>query len=121
MDRLLAELQLNSVIPLLSTIPMRTDRADYSARVPVFNASIRALAEVHGVPLIDYGGAMLDLPTFGLSDDGIHPSVCPDGPEVLTPDCLRYGYNLRNLLTLQALDMLRRLVLIPIDNEGADE
>jgi lysophospholipase L1-like esterase len=115
MAQLLVALESAAVIPLLTTIPMRTDRADFGGRVPAFNAAIRALATVYGVPLIDYGRAMAQLPNYGLADDGIHPSVCPEGPQVLTAACLQYGYNLRNLLTLQALDMLRRLVLTAED------
>ena len=111
MDQLLVTLESAAVIPLLTTIPMRTDRADFGGRVPAFNAAIRALATVYGVPLIEYGRAMSELPQYGLADDGIHPNVCPEGPQVLTPACVQYGYNLRNLLTLQALDMLRRQVL----------
>jgi lysophospholipase L1-like esterase len=108
LDRLLAELQSRSVIPIVSTIPNRQDRADFAARVPDFNAAIRSLATVHRVPLVDYNAAMAALPNAGLSPDGIHPSICPDGAGSLSRQCLLYGYNLRNLLTLQALDELYR-------------
>jgi hypothetical protein len=112
-DRLLSELDRRGVVALLSTIPERRDSAEFAARVPSFNRAIRALALAHGVPLVDYHAAMAGLPNAGLSPDGIHPSVCPDGPAVLTPACLRYGYNLRNLLTLQALNRLHAELAAP--------
>lgn len=120
MDRLLRELEAMHVIPVLSTIPGRTDRSDFATLVPEFNAAIRALATVHGLPLVEYDVAMARLPNGGLSEDGIHPNVCPEGSAVLTPACLRYGYNLRNLLTLQALEQLRAEVLDPPDRLTAD-
>jgi lysophospholipase L1-like esterase len=107
LSRLLTEMEQRRVIPLLSTIPNRGDRPDFSRLVPSFNAAIRALARVYDVPLIDYGAVMAGLPNAGLNEDGIHPSICPEGPGSLSDACLRYGYNLRNLLTLQALEQLR--------------
>ncbi|MGH2587468.1 MAG: SGNH/GDSL hydrolase family protein, partial [Dehalococcoidia bacterium] len=111
LSRLLMDLEQWHVIPLLSTIPNRGDRPEFSRLVPSFNAAIRALARVYGVPLIDYGAAMAGLPNGGLNEDGIHPSICPEGPGSLSGACLHYGYNLRNLLTLQALEQLRRGVM----------
>jgi hypothetical protein len=109
---LLEELDQRHVLPILNTIPTRRDQPRYAERVPAFNAAIRAMAAVHQVPLIEYGAAMAGLPNAGLSEDGIHPSVCPTGAGSLSPDCLRYGYNLRNLLTLLALDKLQQSVLV---------
>lgn len=109
---LLEELEQRHVLPILSTIPARRDQSRYAERVPTFNAAIRAMAAVHQAPLIEYGAAMSALPNAGLSDDGIHPSVCPTGAGSLSPDCLRYGYNLRNLLTLLALEKLQQTVLV---------
>jgi hypothetical protein len=106
LDRLLGELDRRGVVALLSTIPERRDSREFGARVPSFNRAIRALALAHNLPLVDYHAAMATLPDAGLSADGIHPSVCPRGPAVLSADCLRYGYNLRNLLTLEALHRL---------------
>jgi hypothetical protein len=106
MDSLLHALGGAGVIPILSTIPARADEPDFARRVPRFNAAIRALAAVHGIPLIDYAAAASALPGLGLSADGIHPCACPDGAGSFSAGCLRYGANLRNLLTLQALDRL---------------
>lgn len=111
LDTLLEELELRHVIAILSTIPARLDQPRFGERVPAFNAAIRTMAVVHHAPLVDYAAAMADLPNGGLSEDGIHPSVCPAGAGSLRPECLRYGYNLRNLLTLLALEQLQQTVL----------
>ncbi|MGE3598178.1 MAG: SGNH/GDSL hydrolase family protein, partial [Dehalococcoidia bacterium] len=111
LNTLLQELEQRHVLPILSTIPARQDQTRYGERVPTFNAAIRAMAAVHQVPLMEYGAAMAGLPNAGLSADGIHPSVCPAGAGSLSPECLRYGYNMRNLLTLLALDKLQQTVL----------
>jgi lysophospholipase L1-like esterase len=111
LDALLEELERRHVIAILSTIPARLDQPRFGERVPSFNAAIRTMAIVHQAPLIDYAAAMADLPNGGLSEDGIHPSVCPAGAGSLRPECLGYGYNLRNLLTLLALERLQQSVL----------
>lgn len=103
-DRLLKR----GVIPILSTIPPRGDRHDRNALVPDYDAAIRGLAEARQIPLVGYHRALMAAPHRGLGHDGIHPSVYK-GPLGRTP-CdftskgLGYGFNLRNLLTLQALD-----------------
>jgi hypothetical protein len=53
-----------------------------------------------------------------MDGDGIHPNVYngADGA-VLTSTGLRYGYNQRNLQTLQILEKLKRIVA---DNGAAD-
>lgn len=111
LNMLLEELERRLVIPIVSTIPARLDQPQFGERVPSFNAAIQAMATVHQVPLVDYAAAMATLPNGGLSDDGIHPSVCPSGAGSLSAECLRYGYNLRNLLTLLALERLQLAVL----------
>ena len=59
---------------------------------------------------------MAELPNGGLDEDGILPVTCPEGAGSLTASCLRYGYNLRNLLTLQALEQLRvNLLSVPAE------
>jgi hypothetical protein len=111
LNALLRELEQHHVLPILSTIPSRRDQSRYAERVPSFNSAIRAMAAVHQVPLMEYAAAMAGLPNAGLSDDGIHPSVCPAGAGSLNAECLRYGYNMRNLLALLALEKLQQSVL----------
>lgn len=98
----------NGVIPVISTIPVCIG---YEGQVEQFNAVIRETAQRNAIPLWDYHGATVGLPNFGLSDDGLHPSQSPRGYEGaadFTGDNLRYGYVVRNLTALQALDVLRR-------------
>lgn len=95
-------------IPILSTMPTMHGDPDSAARIPMFNRAIRALAQGRGLPLIDFNLALSGLASDGIGSDGIHPTVSPAGACVLTSDGLTYGYNQRNLLSLQALDRTRR-------------
>lgn len=102
------------IIPVLTTIPPRTDQPEADAWVPRFNAVIRAIAQARQVPLVDTWLAMLDIPGYGLGGDGIHLNVYrPSGARgcVFTPEGLQYGHNVRNLEVLTALDRARRVVV----------
>jgi hypothetical protein len=100
------------VIPIISTIP---NRVGYEHSVGSFNQVIVEVAGTYGVPLWDYHAAMEALPGGGLSEDGIHPSF-PIGTYPndygaaadFTPNNLRFGYTVRNLTALQALDSVWR-------------
>ncbi len=100
------------IVPLLSTIPAC---APFPTKVPVMNNIIRGVAQGRRVPLVDFFLASNGLPAHGLGDDGIHPSVYISSgvPRAcyLTPEGLGYGYNMRNLVTLQAFDRLRQVVV----------
>jgi hypothetical protein len=108
-DSLIAQ----GVIPALTTIMPRDDDPTADALVPSYNLVVRAIAQARQVPLIDLHRELLPLPDHGLSSDNLHPSVyragqgCVFAPE----DALRAGYNIRNLITLQTLDRMRRVVL----------
>jgi peptidoglycan/LPS O-acetylase OafA/YrhL len=110
------KLRARGVVPILSTIPSTTD-ASSDARVPLFNRVVRALAQGRQVPLVDYHLALESLPDRGIAADGIHPSLAPGGACLLTATGLAYGYNTRNLITLQALDRARRALA----GEAADD
>lgn len=94
------------VIPILSTIPP-SDDPDADARVPLFDGVIRALAQGYQVPLVDFHAELVNLPSRGLGSDGIHPTVAPTGACDLSDAGLQYGYNVRNLITQEALDRVR--------------
>jgi hypothetical protein len=100
-------LTTRGVVPILFTIPPRDDRQTADAQVPRYNAAVREIAESRQVPLVDYHRELMRLPDHGLGSDRIHPStyVGPRGTDAcdFTADGLAHGYNLRNLLTLQAL------------------
>jgi hypothetical protein len=105
-DRLIAA----GAIPVLSSIPPRDDSASADARVPLFNAIVRGIAEGRGVPFVDLHAALLPLSSHGLSGDRVHPNVFSGGGCVFTGEGLGYGYNQRNLLVIAALDRARRAV-----------
>ena len=104
-----------NVIPVLSTIPNRTDSPTTAALGPSFVAAIREVAAAQHIPLQDYWAALEPLPRHGVSDDGVHPSVYRvpgGGPEAayFVPEALAYGYNVRNLQTLATLAHVRSVV-----------
>lgn len=107
-DALLAK----GVVPVLSTLPPRTDDPAYLQIIPAFNAVVRAVAQARQVPLVDYHRALLPLRELGLGDDGVHPSVRDYNTGCfLDAEGLAYGYNVRNLVMLQGLDRVMRVVV----------
>jgi hypothetical protein len=95
------------IIPVLTTLPWNKFR-DAQA----YNAVIISVARSNDIPLMDYWSLMEPLPNHGIGDDGVHPSLCPDGnPTNLSATNLQYGFTVHNLLALQMLDVLRRQVL----------
>ena len=102
-DQLLAR----GVVPILSTLPPMRSYPEADARVPLFNLVVRAIAQGRQVPLVDLYGALAPLPDQGITSDGLHPTAAPAGACVLTAGGLQYGYNTRNLVTLEALARTR--------------
>ncbi|MCC6216715.1 MAG: hypothetical protein IT376_17780 [Polyangiaceae bacterium] len=99
-------------IPILFTLPPRLDDARANGEVPRYSAAIRLAAMARRVPLVDFGEALRSLPHQGIGPDGIHPTshqgrrgrdACDLGEEGL-----KSGYNLRNLLAVQALARARQ-------------
>jgi lysophospholipase L1-like esterase len=105
-DRLIAK----GAVPILSTIPPRNDSVLADARVAEFNAVIHGIAQGRQVPLMDLERELRALPRHGLGRDGLHLNVYPGGACVFTPAGLRFGHNVRNLLTLEALTRTWRAV-----------
>jgi len=100
------------VIPVLSTIPDQLNARGGDVRL--YNEFIINTARAFDVPLWDYWGAMRGLSNYGLSEDGVHPSLAPGetrSAAVFTPENLYYGYTVRNLTALQVLDAVWRQVL----------
>jgi hypothetical protein len=107
------------VVPVLSTIPPRTDSRERNRRVVRFNRRVIAVADQYQVPIWNYwrslqGEAIVD---HGISDDGVHPNIyggceAPLGCRSLdfTRRGLRYGYNQRNLGALRVLDRLHAVL-----------
>jgi hypothetical protein len=127
--RMIATSRAQGVVPLLTTIPPRTDDPSAEAPVERLNAGLTQLARRRGVPLINLWRALYPLPAHGLDAKGLHlsvfggpqcagpcdPSTCAPlcEPANFTPAGLRYGYNVRNLATLLALARLSSLERSP--------
>jgi uncharacterized protein YraI len=104
------------VIPVLSTIPPKHFNSATDGRVAEFNQVIVATARAYDVPLWDYWSAMRRLPSEGLSADGVHPSIPPDGINTnFAGTNLNYGYPMRNLGALEMLYTLWQQVLYDAD------
>jgi hypothetical protein len=96
------------VIPVLYTLPWNIFRD-----VRPYNEAVKWVAADYQIPVIDYWVLMERLPNHGLRDDGAHPSYPPDGnsADFSQSNLGQYGYNVRNLITLQLLDALWKMVM----------
>jgi hypothetical protein len=118
------------VVPVLTTIPPRTDSAVAESVTEGLNEVLSSLATVRHAPLINLWRAVDSLPNQGVSGDGIHLSllggpgctgICD--PNSCEPACqpadfsqrgLKYGYNMRNLITMKTLSRLSRIAHKPL-------
>lgn len=112
MGTLVDQAESAGVVVVLSTIPDREDFAQAPGRVTSFNQAIRDLAASRHLPIVDLFTALSSLPGSGLGPDEVHPSVEPEpdggiSPADFTAAGLQYGFDVRNLLTIEALDRLR--------------
>ncbi len=108
----------NGVIPVLTTFTWHHDR--WWSQTLRFNAIILDLAEEYDIPVVNFWRAAQSLPDYGLvtgythlTDSGFpvtEPRIVFNGQEKTS------GFALRNLLTLQVLDLLRREVLTTPEN-----
>ncbi len=96
------------VVPLLSTFPENPSVPQLSRQV---NQMVLALAREKNLPVMNFADAVRGLPNGGLESDGIHLSLPPGLATDFSPENLQYGMTVRNLLVLQALDVIRREIL----------
>ena len=96
-------------VPIITSIPPRDDSADADLWVPRYVAVMRGVAQAQQVPFVDLERALRALPDHGLGPDGLHMTAYGGTGRAcaLTPAGLRYGFNVRNLVTLEALDRAR--------------
>lgn len=98
------------VVPVLNTIPASRDYM-WEAILEL-NAVIVDLAREYQVPVINLWLATQSLPDGGMdTEDYLHLSFSGNRWISFTGDEQRWGYTVRNLVTLQTLDLLRRSVL----------
>lgn len=101
----------DGVVPIMSSVPSNTSStAPSAATIARENAVARGLAQARMFPFMDYFEELEPLPALGLGPDGVHPSVYPGGACKLTAAGLAYGFNVRNLLTLESLLRARAAV-----------
>ena len=110
---LVEQLEEMGVVPVLASALPRRNRTK-NRWIMRFNAITEAVAKHWALPYVDYHGALSALPRQGLARDGVHPNVLGKGGVRsacrFTEKGLRYGNNVRNLMTLEMLDALRRSV-----------
>ena len=94
----------NGTVPILYTIPTRPE---FPEKTDEFNRVIIKLAEDYDLPLVNLWAAIQDLPFEGVDQlEPIHLSIPEDGQAGDFVTNLEYGYTVRNLITLQTLDIL---------------
>lgn len=121
MAELVDQLIARGIIPVIYTPPPRYDES--SAHLPALYEiarHARAIAASRCVPLVDYYRAVAGIPAAGLGPDMVHPaaysaSACDFSAWSLD----RFGANVRNLVTLEALHRVRRFILNAEAPEGA--
>jgi hypothetical protein len=97
----------SGVVPILTATCPRLDKMETTLAM---SHLIRGLSQYYQIPFIDYHRAMMPLQNHGMGSDGLHPSTYEYNRHCwFTAEGLGNGYNMRNLLTLQALDRLYRL------------
>jgi hypothetical protein len=101
------------VIPVITTFTWHENNQWETALR--FNAVLVDLAQEYDVPLINLWRAARTLPNYGLVADYTHLTASDPGNSYFTisfahAEETTSGYALRNLLTLQTLDLLRRVV-----------
>lgn len=96
------------IIPVLTTFP---NRQDFHWHESVeFNDIIRRIASREQIPLIELRDPALALPDSGVGPDKYHLSQKDSDRLILNSDEYQWGLALRDLLTLQMLDTIRRSV-----------
>ena len=99
------------VLPILTAISHRGDRETANRWVPTYNTLIRGMAQGQRVPYLNLYEAMDPLENHGLSSDGIHLNKGPYGTCDFSSEALAYGYNMRNLIALQAFDRVKQVLV----------
>jgi hypothetical protein len=93
------------IVPVLYTFPARPD---FPEKTILFNQIIVNIAQEYDLPLVNLYAAVDVLPDHGIDvAQPTHLSIPSTGSAgTLTEEQLQYGYPMRNLLTLQTLDLL---------------
>jgi hypothetical protein len=100
----------HGIVPIMSTA---AENASNPAKSQQFNQIVARIASEKGIPLINLQAALNPLPDKGMDPDGIHLSRPGDITQTgfFIGDNLKYGYTMRNLVTLQALQAVMHSIL----------
>ena len=110
MSQIVEAMIFNGVIPVLSTFHSTTSY--YGDEALVYNNIIVDIADQYDVPLINLWKATQALPNNGVKvNDPVHLSQGDNNYFNFAGEENQFGVNMRNLLSLQALDELRKNVL----------
>jgi LysM repeat protein len=100
------------IVPILTTKGDDLENTKYNGPSGAINSAIIKLSREYGVPLLDLHSVVTRLPSGGFGTDGFHYNVPPDAQTAnFSGTHMNYGYTIRNLTSLQALDAVRRLVI----------
>lgn len=97
------------VTPILNTFPTRPENPEKSNQL---NQIVVKVGQDYDIPLVNLNRALAALPNQGVDPDKpTYLSTPPDKRvDVFTPENLQYGFTVRNLVTLQALDAVLKAV-----------
>jgi hypothetical protein len=97
------------VIPILNTFPTRPEDTTKSNQL---NQIVVKIAQDYNVPLINLNRALAALHNMGVDpNDTTHLSTPPDNRvDVFSKENLQFGFTVRNLVTLQALEAVIRAI-----------
>ncbi len=109
MDSLISTTINNGTIPILTTFPNRP--GFYGSQADQFNAYLRNKANTEQIPLIDLRSATWEMPEYGVQEDGYHLSQHWERYINFNGEQTQWGHTMREFLTLQMLDRLRRELL----------
>jgi hypothetical protein len=101
---LLERLEERGVVAILVGLTRRGDDPAADRWIATYNAVLRAMAQQRQIPFVDAYRAIDPLPGYGLGPDGLHLEAYPDGACIFSDEGLQHGYNVRNLIQLEALD-----------------
>jgi hypothetical protein len=115
LDLVIADSVNAGVIPVQTTFTVLPDYI--SPEQPLweksldYNLAIIEIAERYGTPVIHLWKALQTLPDYGIGPDRTHLKAAVGDYCSFTGEELLYGGTMRNLLSLQALDTLRRYLV----------
>ena len=119
MEKIYEKCLARGTIPVVTTVPPRAP--DPAGLVGPYNAGLVRLAKQHGLPLVDYHGAILARRPGDawqgtlISKDGVHPSAAGSQGPATAENLATCGYLLRCWLNVHKVMEIKRQVLDATD------